>query len=238
MRHLALLLFAVSLGAAQDVTKTTPPQLDALKAATFGTTDPFALKDFVATGTITFFNGENEDSGALTLKALGGNFLRSEAQLASGTRIWVVDGLTGYSQFGDQKPQRFSPSVAANIRNYFFPAAFLLRSKSADITQKQQSSSLTLAPAVKNGSSSDYLLDPETQLISKSSADVLPRPGLAPIPQEFRYSDYRLVNSIKFPFVIEEWSGKERISRIEIQKIEVNTGLTAADFKLETKEQQ
>lgn len=248
MRVFGILLLACAFASAQTPVGSTATtdaanlRTQAIDAAG-GATALSAIKDYTAAGTITFVEGEKQTSGAVSIKSRGKYFLRFDALLSEGQRSWVVRGPSGQAKLGDAKAARLSSEVALSLRNYALPVAVLARAPDADLGLLQKegdATNLRRLTAVSDPHQrsqqtkpTEYQLDSQSGRILRVATEVRSRPGVAPILQEFVYSDYRAVEGVLFPFAIEEWNRGQIISRIQLEKISINTGLTAVDFDLE-----
>lgn len=244
MRAFGVLLFSCALTCAQTqeiVPDTTVIRSRAIDASG-GAKALAALADYTASGTIVYFEGEKEDAGIVSIKFRSkGALLRFDAGVQGGDRSWVLNGTLGEAKQGD-KVSVLSPGVALSLRHYALPVWALAQSPvidakviEADPTEPFQR--LEVAPSSKMDPRvlpSRYGVDDVTGHIKRVVTEVHSRPGVATIKQEFSYGNFRVVNGILFPFLIEEWNAGQLISRIQLEQLKTNTGLSYSEFKLES----
>ena len=81
----------------------------------------------------------------------------------------------------------------------------------------------------KNGDTSFFLFDPDTYLISKWEGTR--KVGDKDVPWESFFRDFREVDGLKYPFLIEsDAPGTEQIQKIAADKIEVNVPIEDSRF--------
>lgn len=84
------------------------------------------------------------------------------------------------------------------------------------------------------GTDIDYYIDADSYRLARSRTvrPLHPTQDPTPITIEERWSDFRLVNGVLHPFVLEQWNvtSGERLTRLEIDSIEQLPDATAADF--------
>jgi len=215
-------------GFAQEPTSSTSSTITALRLSTFGNSDPKVLRDYTATGTMTMHDANQV--GTVTIKSLRLHYLRCESSVSGISRTWVLRGLRAYSQTAQRKPIPLNSDVSVSLRSFALPVAQLLNARNDHIVESPEPRTLTLRQA---NIASHFEFSADTHLIAAARASVVARAGSGAVQREFRYSDYRPVNGIRFPFAIEEWLDGKLVMTIHIEQIQLNTGLTADDFKLE-----
>lgn len=103
MRAIVVLLLCACLyGQSNDAQSATAVKTRALDAQG-GTTALAHLRDFSATGNITYFSGDSKDSGTVTISYLARGFLRFDAATSAARRSWVLRGPSGTYREDGQK---------------------------------------------------------------------------------------------------------------------------------------
>jgi hypothetical protein len=84
-----------------------------------------AVQGLSESGEITFYWRENI-KGPVTIRSLGWNHFRLEADLPQGKRIWLVNDAVGSRKETDQKPVALPYANAINLESLTFPVAYVV----------------------------------------------------------------------------------------------------------------
>ncbi len=245
----------------QGQARSNQPQRDSLLLdvltrvvnAAGGSEQLVAVHDLTESGEITFHWGAGV-KGPVTIRSLGANHFRMEADLPEGKSIWLVNDGDGNKKEADRKPVAISSDNAINLGNLTFPIAFVM----AALTDAK--TDISLVGIEKNGDRSVYRLRIRGQfgLSSKPRAN-LPvvkdllvdalkfnivsvedrpfrtyDPGGKPSEKASRaieYSDFRAVRGVFVPFSITtKLMGQPTLS-IELNSAAFNSNLRLEDFQ-------
>jgi len=211
-----------------------------------------SVHDLTESGDITF-RWEEDVKGPVTIRAIGGNRFRMEADLPDGKTTWIVKDGSGTKQQGDQKAIPLSGSNAANFGNFTFPIAYLaaaIRDPNTDISlvgiETREARSVYRIrvdgrlDVIRNQIAGvsvrkDVLVDAlsfEIMSVEDSPFPVYQRNGKlsdSP-PREITYGDFRVVNGVLVPFLISEKVHGQSGVDIRLDKVVFNTGLSDTDF--------
>jgi hypothetical protein len=212
-----------------------------------------SVHDLTESGEITFHWGKGV-KGPVTIRSLGGNHFRMEADLPEGKRTWLVNDGYGITRQEKGKPQPISSDNAINLGNLTFPivlAATALGDAKTEITlvgiEKKDGRSIyrlrlkgefglsgkpnPTLPVVK-----DLLVD----ALEFNIVDVEDRPfhtyqaggKLSDKPSRtIEYGDFRSINGVSVPFSISvKLMGQPTLS-IQLNNVALNGNLSPADFK-------
>jgi hypothetical protein len=241
-------------------TQPKAPQLDALLVEvltrvvnTAGGSQALAsVHDLTESGEITFHWGDGH-SGPVTIKALGTNHFRMEADLPEGKRTWVVKGGVGSLKEANGKNRALPYDNAINLENLTFPLAYfaaaLANSKTEislvgieevsgrSIYRLRAKGQLGLGGELRNPAVvKDLLVDALTFKILK----VEDRPfqmheatGKKPNKptREIDFEDFRTVNGVLVPFSITTKLMGQKTMTIKLSGVVFNGNLGEQDFK-------
>jgi hypothetical protein len=224
-------------------------------SASGGASAIMSIKDFAGTGEITYFWAGKQVQGSVTIRGIGLNEFRLDAEVPNGTRSWIINNMEGALIKSDGTTASIPYSNAVNRGSFTFPLAYLqeaLNDASTSVTYKGQ---VTLGnkqvydiqldkpfpgKADKDGRLSklsirDFLIDPSSFLIvaTKDSeyGKNLFNPG---VTHEVDFGDYSNVNGIAVPLSITEFVGGQETSTLKLDSVSFNTGLTDDQFQLPT----
>jgi hypothetical protein len=253
-----LLFGLVSPALAQQTPNTVQRDPQALTvlaqalATTGGSTAIDSVKDFTATGDITYYWENQEIQGSAMVRGMGSNF-RLDANLAAGTRSWAVSNAGGNLRNVDGSMSQLPWQNAFNCISITWPYPFIvaaMNNSSAPITYVGETTfagqsaydiriqQVFPSPAdpigrLSNLTIRDLFIDSTTYLLigtrdSIYSQDSRPQSYV----HEVQFSDYRNVNGLKIPFSVAEFITGQKTWTLQLSFIGFNSGLTASDFVL------
>jgi hypothetical protein len=254
---LAFISVVVPSRAAQAQTATKDPKaisilMSAIEAAG-GVDTVGALKDMSASGSITYFWAGKEVVGSVAIKGLGVDRFRFDATLPDGPVSWVVRGTTGFARDQNGKVSQFPLHKALSADNLmFFIPRLVLWVTDPNIgvqyigttsvqgalvhhisIQRAPPSQLAGATAARLSQvmSKDLYIDSTTSLITRIEDQIYPVGTVTdPLPHVVLFSDYRTVNGIVLPFSADEQIDGVSVSRLALDTVVFNTGLTDSAF--------
>jgi hypothetical protein len=208
-----------------------------------------SVHDIAESGEITFYWGKDV-KGPVTIRALGGNHFRMEADLPESKKTWVVRNGTGSKTEG-QRTVPMTDDSAANLENLTYPishVAAALADFTADVSfvgiEKQEDRSVYRvrvkgqlglrsnagqnAPIVK-----DLLIDALT--FDVVSVEDRPFPNRADRSHDtpsraIEYGDFRVVNGVRIPFSISTRLMGQKTLSIALSEVTFNSNLSDQDF--------
>jgi hypothetical protein len=216
------------------------------------------IRDVTLTGSAHRIAGSDQETGTVVLKALATGEARADFSYPSGPRSEVygnsdkgpVGGWSGPD--GTLKP---IPLYNALVDSAWFSPALLL-SKAGGSPDTVAS---TVANETRNGLAVEHIAiskqfprapsqvsalmqrDSQTQVYVdlSSSLPVAVSFNMHPdnddsrnIPIEIQFSDYRVVNGVQIPFHIQKYMNNSLILDLQIQKVDLNTGLNSSAFSV------
>jgi len=255
---LALISVVAPWRVAQAQTATKDPKavsvlMSAIEAAG-GVDTVGALKDMSASGSITYFWAGKEVVGSVAIKGLGVDRFRFDATLPDGRLSCVVRGTTGFARDQNGKVSQFPLHKALSADNlmFFIPRLVLwvtdpnigvqymgtTRVQGALVhhisIQRAPPSQLAGATAAKLSQvmSKDLYIDSTTSLVNRIEDQIYPVGTVTdPLPHAVLFSDYRTVNGIALPFSADERIDGVTVSRLALDDVVFNTGLTDSAFE-------
>jgi hypothetical protein len=211
-----------------------------------------SLQDYTGKGNITYFWAGQEVSGSVTVQTARPDQFRLDANLAQGTRSWVISGGQGTVREADGKESPIPSFNGISLGSLTLPISTILQSlndPSAAVSSLGQEEfagaqvnririQQALSPQFDpNGewthlSAREYLIDALTSRIVASRAVLHPNDSFTKqFTQVVSFSDYRQVNGIAVPFSIVETIGGQKTWAIQLNTVTFNTGLTDTDFQ-------
>lgn len=207
-----------------------------------------SVKDYVATGTITYHWEGKVVKGNATLRCRGSRQFRLDAQLPDGTRSWVVSNGSGQSKDTAGKISMIPYHNTISLEGLAFPYPTIAAASLNPTTHISAASELTLGGTqfekvhieprgpdkhINKLFAADYFIDPSTLLVVGVHDDTHPQSDLGRnIPHAVYYGDYRMTpQGIRFPFTITETMNTETVWSMQIDKVVFNSGLSDADFR-------
>lgn len=264
MRHALILsgslaIFALSpCSAAQQpaAAQQAPPLLQRAMTALAGGA---AIADVTLTGTARRIAGSDDESGAVTLKALASGESRADFSFPSGPRSEVRGPSQGANIGVSSGPDGVRHSIPQhNVMtdsSWFFPGLTLARLLTPQhyavsyvghetrngravehLTASQTFTDLpaNVAPMFQRLSRIDIFLDSTTMLPAALALNTHPDSDMGlDIPIEIRFSDYRPVGGASVPFRIQKFLNNGLILDIQINTVNLNTGLAASAFNVQ-----
>jgi hypothetical protein len=213
-----------------------------------------AIKDFTASGTVTFKWGNSPVEGNITLKGRGLHELRIDATLPEGIHSWATNNGTALQKHPDGLVTPLPHPVALRPANSTLPffrllaalqdTAWSISSVATVEHEGQQAYDIALQRIYTDGSDptgfksevtkTDFIIDPNTSLVLSIQDKAYPRdggPGNA--PHEMQFSNYQLFGSVLVPCSVTELIGGQQTETIQLTQVAFNSGLTDSDFALE-----
>jgi hypothetical protein len=205
------------------------------------------ISDYLATGSVTYHLDLDHDvHGSVTVRGKGLNQFRLDANLPSGVRSEVTDGLTTIKTEDGQVYRLHSqpPLAPARLALPQLQLRAALRSHGLNLSYKgmvdvdghpahdiQVQHFLAGGPNQHGDLSAyrtvDFFVDPSTFQIVMTQ-DTIPKH----IVRQIRYSDFRLVRGMSVPFSISASIHGQNMWLINLTEINFNSGLQDSDFQL------
>ena len=258
MGLLVVIAFTASLYSQE---RPKPPQRDAalvdvltrVVAAAGGPQAVASVHDLTESGEITFYWGSGV-KGPVTIRTLGANHFRMEADLPEGKTTWVVKDGSGTKREGDQKTHTLSGANAINFGNLTHPVAHLAAALA------DSGSGVSLMGIEKRGGRAVYRIRVNGQFGLSNKADVgtsvtkdvlvdalsfeivsvedYPYPVYQlngklsdTPPRVIEYGDFRVVDGVRIPFSISTKLQGQQVMSIRLSSVVFNSNLGEADFK-------
>jgi len=250
-------LLCISVAAQQTASSSSQASqlLQQSLAALQGNT---SLSDVTLSGTARRIVSSDDESGTVTLKALATGAMRLDFNLPSGSLSEVRATSSGVSAGDWSGPDGVSHSIASQNLSTdwgWFPAftlSSLLSSANSVLTYvgqetrnghtvqhlivKQQfpSQKGNTATLLQHLSQMDIYLDATTTLPVSLVYNTHPdNDAGVDLPVEIDFSDYRAVNSVQIPFLIQKSLNNSLYLELQLQTAAVNSGLTASTFQVQ-----
>lgn len=254
----AIFFTATILGLAQQVpTSAAVGDATAIQIAQFfilQSSSGTAVTSYTATGTVSRWATDTEESVPVILQGSGFNQSRLDAQFSSGVKSEVRGLNTQGAPVGYWTSESGNHSVpfenAYQGTNWFFPLLSSL-GQFADSTLtfkfvgqetwndtsvlhvrvlRQVSPATKRTPAVVIAT--EYYVDPQTFLLAGMSGTLRPDNGSsADVAWEVHYSQYAKSAGVMAPMHIEEYLNGSRIRSIAISSVQINPALAASTFQ-------
>lgn len=213
-----------------------------------------AVHDITESGEITFYWGEDV-KGPVTIRTLGGNHFRMEADLPQAKSTWVISNGDGLKKDGD-KATTISTENAINLGNLTYPVGHVAAAL-ADV-----STEVSFVGIVDREGRSVYRLRLKGQLglvgtpspllpvtkdvlVDALSFDIVgvqdrpyrifnPGRKLPASPaREIDFSDFRVVKGVRIPFSITTNLQGQKALSIRLSEVDFNKGLGEGDFVIQ-----
>jgi hypothetical protein len=207
------------------------------------------FRDFQATGKVTYNWGQAQSTGDVVVRGRGAGQFRVDASLPEGNRSWSVSNGQGFVQELDGTSHVLATSNSLALGALAFPVGILaaaLQDTSCNISYVGLESNDGIAmhhivlTRTFEGDTQGLLsrLSEKHVFVAADSFELL---GLRMqfqsdggrhevFTQEYWFSDYRAVGQLRFPFAISEHANGQILSTIQLSNINLNNGLTDADF--------
>ena len=258
---LAFLFLLLTLPALPQQTATSTVQRDPQAlgilaqalATSGGATLIASLRDFTASGSVTYSWAGSQVQGTATLRALGMSSFRLDTNLPQGMRSWSATSGKGYVK---ETTGQVNPIPSHNTMH--LPALSFPQWKIADIlsnaalsvsnsgtstygthqlvvihVQLPVDDSSDPGGFISHLSATDLLIDAVNfQVVTIRDAFHPTRDSMLDVVHEISFADYRLVHGSLVPFSFTESVDGQQTWSIQLKSSTFNTGLTAADFQL------
>jgi len=210
-----------------------------------------SILDLTEAGTVTY-NGDEQVSGNVTVKARGRHQFRMDAELPSGRRNTVVDAASGSLTQEDGQPRPIGAQSAADLWSVTFPYLQLIAAMQDSSTkiiyggltthngasvyqiriEKVYTSEQDTTGVRGAREGRDIYIDPNSSLVV-AIFDQLYFGGLqgSGAPHEFLYSNYQTENGITMPLTISETVHGVTGATMQFAQVKFNTGLSDSDFR-------
>ncbi len=214
-----------------------------------------SIRDFVATGSITYFWAGEQVPGSATVKGRAPDQFRLDANLAAGTRSYVashgVGALKDTSGTITSIPYHNTINVGVPTLPYFAIAAHLSDPMSTIInmgtvtsaagatlqdirTQEQFTTAQDSLGMLTTLTITDYLIDPTTKLVIAVIDATHPVQTMTEAyPHEIDLENYSATGGVNVPMLVREKINGQTIWELRLSTITFNAGLTDADFVLQ-----
>jgi hypothetical protein len=213
-----------------------------------------SVRDITESGEITFNWGQNV-KGPVTIRALGANHFRMEADLPRGKTTWVIRNGSGSKKEGDTAI-RISGQNAINLENLTYPVGHVSAALADTATEvsfvgiatKDSRSvyrirvkghlGLIVGPTPSLPVEKDLLVDALTfDIVSVQDRPYTtydPGRKLSETPvREIDFTDFRVVNGVRIPFSISTDLNGQRTLEIRLNVVTFNEGLSDEDFQVQ-----
>jgi hypothetical protein len=210
------------------------------------------IANYSETGNITYFWGEGEVSGPVTVYGSRYDQFRLDAQLPEGKRSWTVNSGQGWLRDTDGKSTRIPIHAGMHQGSLTLPYTWLLaalRDTSVAISLVAQETfsgaQVYVVRTQKNytlrqdptgdwtkWSARQYLVDAKSFALLGTREIVHPNDSAQKeLEQVVLYSNYRQVDGISVPFAIAETISGQKTWAIQLNTFTLNPGLTQQDFQ-------
>lgn len=254
-----VILSITQLTAAQQTATSDTQGLLILQKASAAMASPAApLTDVTLSGTARRIAGSDDETGTGLFKAMVSGAGRMDLSLSSGQRN-EVQNLTAAPAGAWSGPDGVShPMAYHNLLAepaWFFPAFAIARRLSGSgfvatyvgqethdgqavehvsVSQTFSSRSASSTLLFKHLSQVDFFLDSTTLLPSAIAFNIHPDDNASyDIPIEVRFSDYRSVNGMQFPFHVQKFLNNTLLLDFQAETVTFNSGLSASTFQVQ-----
>jgi hypothetical protein len=211
------------------------------------------VRDLTESGEITFNWGEDV-KGPVTIRTLGDNHFRMEADLPRNRMTWVVRNGMGFKkEKEDDTPVPISTLQAINLAGFTFPlqlvaealadpstdlsfvaiehrggrSVYRLRMKGRFGSVSQPHGGLVVKSLLVDALNFDIVIEEDYPfLISKSGGN---KSDTA--PRQIEFEDFRVVDGVRVPFSISTRIVGQRTMSISLSKVIFNSNLSDSDFR-------
>jgi hypothetical protein len=207
--------------------------------------------DLVASGTITYFAGSDSQTRSVRYKLLGTSEASTEITVDAGTTQTISNGKTAATILPDGTASRLPSYLAHSMRQEIFPfLAPVIGPNDSDVSvsvvgTRQINADLCTGVALARRlertdprASLEDIVSPITIWISSSTYLPVEIDSVLTSIDNYRallhlsrtFSDYRAIQGLAIPFHQEEAIEGQRASVLDLTEVQLNTGLTDADF--------
>jgi hypothetical protein len=212
-----------------------------------------AVHDITETGEVTFYWGK-EVKGPVTIRTLGANHFRMEADLPEGKSTWVVkDGVGSKKEV--EKVKALSRENALNLCNLTYPIGHVAAALSdstneiffVDVEKWGELSAYRLRLKGKLGLVGDRspVSVVKDMIIDSQTFDILsvedhPYPTYGPgearskaAPRELDFGEFRTLKGVRMPFAVLTKLHGQRTMSLALSDVTFNKDLTVGDFPIQ-----
>jgi hypothetical protein len=211
-----------------------------------------AVHDFTGTGTVTYSWAGKSVDGAATVRGMGPALFRFDAQLAEGTRSWLVDDSHGTTKKTNGTSTPIQYANAVNMGSITFPyprmvaalanPAYSISLVGTETLNDRQGEVIEVQhvfPATEDPTGDEtkydkkkYVIDSQTFALLETKDTLWSEDGrMRPVLHEVLFSNFTAVNGLTAPFSILEKVGGQQTWSLQLSSISFNSGLTAATFQ-------
>jgi len=211
-----------------------------------------AIRDYTATGTVTYYWGGEEVKGSVTVKSRGSGQFRLDATLPEGVRSWSVNNGEGMRKEanGDMNPIEYHNGV--NFGNFTDPLLSLAADSQDPTVSIAYVGLETLDGAQVHHIHTQKVLEQDrfamlgrltrkdffinaTTFQVVSTLDMAHPKNESDVDKshEVDFSDYQAVDGVLVPFTISEVLIGQHTFTIQLQQITFNGSINDSDFNLE-----
>ncbi len=237
--------------------QTSDPQaISVLTQALNAAGGPIALgsiRDFTATGTITYFWAGSPVPGTATARGRGADQFRLDASIPQGARSHAVSHGQGAFKdtSGTVKPIPYHNTVNVGILTFPFPGIIArlndpltsityvglvqLAARQTHQVRVRRQFGATTDPngTLSNLTVTDYFVDAQTYLLVKVTDMTHPVGTLTRSYQhDIELENYTNIGGVNVPMLVREKITGQTIWELRLSSVSFNTGLTDADFAL------
>jgi len=217
-----------------------------------GSTSIMAIKDFMASGKITYYWTSNPVEGEMKIRAIGTSDFRVDAKLPDGNRAWTVVSGNGAIRESDGTTRVIPPENSHNLGALSFPilklfaelhdpsTAFVYKGttdvdghEAFDIQMYKSAPSKAVHDAMRRLTAYELFIDKKTLQIVRLRDSIHPT-GRATqdITHEVEFSQYRATNGVMVPFVVSERVNGQLMWTMLLDEIVFGVGLSDIDFQI------
>jgi hypothetical protein len=211
-----------------------------------------SVHDLTESGEITFYWGKDV-KGPVTIRALGGNHFRMEADLPEGKSTWIVKDGIGAKKDGDMA-KSISRDNALNLCNLTYPISHVaagLADPATDVSfiglEKREDRSVYRLRVkgklglVGDGSPASVVKDIIVDALTFDILSVEDHPfrtykrGGKPsdtAPREIDFADFRTVSGLRVPLSIGTKLQGQRTLSIHLSEVTFNNNLSVNNFEI------
>ena len=211
-----------------------------------------AMRDFTASGKITYFWTEKGETGTVTVKSRGMKQFRLDATLSDGVLTAVVNNGTSRIKETDGTTRQLINQHADNIGALYLPFAEIaaaLTDPSIAITD--------LGTATENGQTThgirlqrtfstlddsqqtrakmtqrEIFIDSRTFMVVRTRDLATTRSNPVPsVVHDLIFSNYQQLNGVLFPYSISEALNHQQVVAMQFDTVKFNNGLGDGDFQ-------
>lgn len=209
-----------------------------------------SLKDFKASGQITYFWAGQEVKGDAEILAKGASQFRLDANLPEGSRLFVVDNGKGSLKHPSGQLEAVPAHNTLNVGTMMVPIIQLAAALHDDTMQisyvgqetkeghevhhirLQQIFGNSVDDPRSRLTKRDFFIDTKTfEIVSTMEMRHPTYQSGVDYPHEMQFSDYRAVDGLSIPFSINEVTSGQRTFTVHLNSFSVNQGLGDEHFR-------